>query len=210
MVDDLILHGVTEPYRMLTARAEYRLRLRANNAATRLTPLAIEAGCVGPERKEWFAGYQARRLQWHEALAKPVSATELADGGLSVRRDAGRRTLGEWVSRHGLDRFVLAAWLPPVADIVDEVAQEVIEDVTYAPYLTRQDAELRDLRASEALTLEPDFPYAEVPGLSNEMIERLARACPVNLAAAGRVSGITPAALSAVLVYARKRVRRAA
>ena len=95
MIDDLTLHGVSEPYRMLTARAEYRLRLRANNASTRLTPLAIAAGCVGEERRAWFAAREAARARWGEALAAEVPAAELAEAGLPLRRDAGRKTLAE-------------------------------------------------------------------------------------------------------------------
>lgn len=207
MVDDLTLHGVTEPYRMLTARAEYRLRLRANNASTRLTPLAIAAGCVSEKRRRWFEAREERRADWLEALDRQVTSSQLHDAGLPVRRDAGRRTVGEWLAQGEFDHVALAQWLPGMTRAIDEVAGEAIEDAAYAPYLARQEAELRELRASEAVGLSADFPYAEVPGLSNEMVERLSRAAPATLAAAGRVSGITSAALSAVLVHARKRER---
>ncbi len=210
MVDDLTLQGVTEPYRMLTARAEYRLRLRANNASTRLTPLAIGAGCVGEERRRWFEAREERRGAWQAALQRPVPATELARAGFHVKRDAGRRTLGEWLGHGGIDLAALGPWLDDGLDPTDEVAGEVAEDAAYAPYLARQDAELRDLRASEAVRLPEDFPWRDVPGLSNEMVERLGAARPATLAAAGRVPGITPAALSAVLVHARKHARQAA
>jgi tRNA uridine 5-carboxymethylaminomethyl modification enzyme len=99
----------------------------------------------------------------------------------------------------------LAAWLDPRLDPASEIALEIAEDAAYAPYLVRQEGELRDLRASEAVVLGADFPFVEVPGLSNEMIERLSAARPASLAAAGRVRGITPAALAAVLVFARRR-----
>lgn len=210
MVDDLTLHGVTEPYRMLTARAEYRLRLRANNASTRLTPLAIGAGCVSPPRQSWFAARQERRGLWQDALVQPVASVELHDAGIPIRRDAGRRSIGEWLAQGELDATMLAHWLPDQSRRLDEVAAEAIEDAAYAPYLARQEAELRDLRASEAVSLDRDFPYAEVPGLSNEMVERLSATRPPTLAAAGRIAGITPAALSAVLVHARKRAAKLA
>jgi tRNA uridine 5-carboxymethylaminomethyl modification enzyme len=161
MIDDLTLQGVSEPYRMLTARAEYRLRLRANNATTRLTPLAIDAGCVSSQRQSWFERRQAMR-------DKLASGSEPEDG------------LGQ------------------------EVAAELIEDATYAPYVARQEGELRNLRAGEALPLGDDFPYNRVPGLSNEMVERLTAARPSTLAAAGRVPGVTPAALASLLVHARR------
>lgn len=205
MIDDLTLHGVSEPYRMLTARAEYRLRLRANNASTRLTPLAIEAGCVGARRQAWFAEREAQRARWVHALAREVGVVELIGAGLPLKRDAGSQTLAQWLRFPDVTLDALRPWVDPSLDLSSELASEVAEDAAYAPYLERQESELRDLRASESVLLGPDFPFAMVPGLSNEMIERLVRAAPANLAAAGRVRGITPAALAAVLVHARRR-----
>lgn len=147
---------------------------------------------------------------WAEALAAQVPAATLEGAGLAVRRDSGTRPLTEWLRFGGIGLDTLAPWLPAGLEARDEVGQELAEDAAYAPYLARQDSELRELRASEAVHLGPDFPYAGVPGLSNEMTERLSGARPENLAAAGRVAGITPAALSAVLVFARRRQRQAA
>ncbi|WP_340588210.1 tRNA uridine-5-carboxymethylaminomethyl(34) synthesis enzyme MnmG [Erythrobacter alti] len=209
MIDDLTLHGVSEPYRMLTARAEYRLRLRANNASTRLTQMALDTGCVGSERSEWFATREAQRSTWNTALDRAVNAAELSAEGLSVRRDAGRKPLREWLSFPELTMTALSPWLPNECDPDGELAQEFEEDAAYAPYLARQDAELRDLRSGEQLELGDSFPYSEVPGLSNEMVERLSAARPSNLAAAGRVRGITPTALAALLVHAKRRNRAA-
>jgi len=205
MVDDLTLHGVSEPYRMLTARAEYRLRLRANNAASRLTPLAIEAGCVGAERTAWFARREALRGRWVDGFDREAAAVELGRAGLPVRRDSARKPLREWLRFPGVDLAGLAGFLDADLDATSELASEMAEDAAYAPYLERQDGELRDLRASAAVELGAGFPFADVPGLSNEMVERLAAAGPANLAAAGRVRGITPAALAALLVFARRR-----
>ncbi|MEQ5788143.1 tRNA uridine-5-carboxymethylaminomethyl(34) synthesis enzyme MnmG [Erythrobacter sp. NFXS35] len=204
MVDDLTLQGVSEPYRMLTARAEYRLRLRANNAATRLTGVGIAAGCVGKERRAWFERREEMRAMFHVKHSQKVHARELADAGLPVRRDHGEKPLAEWLRYDGVTPAGLAPWLGEVTALDPLLAEEMAEDAAYAPYLARQDSELRDLRASEALPLALDFPYAEVPGLSNEMIERLTKAAPGTLAAAGRVPGVTPAALSALLVHARR------
>ncbi|PLK25317.1 tRNA uridine-5-carboxymethylaminomethyl(34) synthesis enzyme MnmG [Porphyrobacter sp. TH134] len=204
MVDDLTLQGVSEPYRMLTARAEYRLRLRANNAATRLTGLGIAAGCIGEERRAWWDRREALREMFHVKHSQRVHARELADLGLPVRRDHGEKSLSEWLRFDGITPAALAPWLSEVTALDPVLAEEMAEDAAYAPYLARQDAELRDLRASEALSLAHDFPYGEVPGLSNEMVERLTKAAPGTLAAAGRVSGVTPAALSALLVHARR------
>ena len=204
MIDDLTLHGVSEPYRMLTARAEYRLRLRANNATTRLTGLALEVGCVGDARRNWYLDREAQRARWGEALAVRVTGTEMRLAGLTVREDAGRLSLAEWLRFPNVGLDGVSAFLPDDLDKESELAGELAEDCAYAPYLDRQEGELRDLRASEALKLQPDFPYRDIPGLSNEMVERLSQARPRDLAAAGRVRGITPAALAVVLVHARK------
>ncbi|MBX9884443.1 MAG: tRNA uridine-5-carboxymethylaminomethyl(34) synthesis enzyme MnmG [Novosphingobium sp.] len=205
MVDDLTLHDVSEPYRMLTARAEYRLRLRANNAATRLTPLGLAAGCVGLERASWFARREEARMRAETVLAQEVLSGALNDHGVMVRADGVRRSLNAWLRFPEVDFAALAPWLGdamPDADLAGEMA----EDAAYAPYLARQEAELRQLRASDGVPLGDGFPYREVPGLSREMVERLERAQPDTLAAAGRVPGITPAALASVLVAARRRV----
>ena len=198
MIDDLTLQGVSEPYRMLTARAEYRLRLRANNASTRLTPLAIGAGCIGPERAEWFARREGERLACEAALDRETGARET---GAAVS-DGLRRSLREWLRFPGVTLdAVLGEALPADPDLVAEIA----EDAAYAPYLQRQEAELRDLRAGEALRLDDALDYAAIPGLSREMAERLGSARPATLGAAGRVAGVTPAALAVLLVHARQR-----
>jgi tRNA uridine 5-carboxymethylaminomethyl modification enzyme len=204
MIDDLTLQGVSEPYRMLTARAEYRLRLRANNAGTRLTPLALAAGCIGPERAERFAQREAARAKLESELNRDVSGSALAAEGLGVRADTGRLPLREWLRFGGVDLTALAPWIDADALSDAELADEVAEDAAYAPYLARQEGELRELRASEALPLGDAFPYAAIPGLSREMIERLSKARPATLAAAGRVPGVTPAALAVLLVHARR------
>ena len=204
MVDDLTLQGVSEPYRMLTARAEYRLRLRAGNADTRLTALGIAAGCIGEERRQWFAAREDLRGRWDAALDHMVGAPALSDAGLGVRRDSGTKPLRDWLQGGHVALADLTPWLSAELDSTDPLAQELAEDAAYAPYLARQDAELRDLAASNAVRIAPDFPYGSVPGLSNEMVERLSRARPETLSAAGRLPGITPAALAALLVHVRR------
>lgn len=204
MVDDLTLQGVSEPYRMLTSRAEYRLRLRANNASTRLTGLGVEVGCVNAQRANWYASRETQRAGITGLLSQHVHSRDLVDAGLAVRRDGGLKPLGEWLRHDGIGLAELAQWIDwPIDDLL---LGEMAEDAMYAPYLARQEAELRDLRASEELALAADFPFGDVPGLSNEMVERLASAKPETLAAAGRVPGITPAALSALLVHAKRRI----
>ncbi len=205
MVDDLTLHGVSEPYRMLTARAEYRLRLRANNATTRLTPLGLATGAIGPERAAWFAEREDLRTRVATALAQEVLPSALSEHGVMVRGDGVRRSLSEWLRFPEVDFAALSPWLGEAMPDED-LAEEIAEDAAYAPYLARQEAELKQLRASDGVPLGDHFPYAEVPGLSREMVERLERARPDTLAAAGRVPGITPAALASLLVAARRRV----
>ncbi|SLJ93288.1 tRNA uridine-5-carboxymethylaminomethyl(34) synthesis enzyme MnmG [Novosphingobium mathurense] len=204
MIDDLTLHGVSEPYRMLTARAEYRLRLRANNASTRLTPLGLAVGAIGELRRDWFARRAEARAALNDAMDQKPSASELVAAGLPVRSDAGRMPIREWLRFDGVEMTGLSDWVDPA--LLDDLSllEEVTEDAAYAPYLERQERELRELRASDALPLPEDFPYAEIPGLSREMVERLTRARPESLAAAGRIPGITPAALAALLVHARR------
>jgi tRNA uridine 5-carboxymethylaminomethyl modification enzyme len=197
MIDDLTLQGVSEPYRMLTARAEYRLRLRANNASTRLTPLALAAGCVGAERAGWFVRREEERMRHEASLDRWVRPGEL---GLSGGSGEGR-SLRDWLR---LPDVTLTTVLGKDAPQDATLAEEIAEDAAYAPYLARQDAELRDLRASEGLGLPATLDYAAVPGLSNEMTERLLAARPATLGAAGRIAGITPAALAVLLVHARQ------
>lgn len=205
MIDDLTLHGVSEPYRMLTARAEYRLRLRANNAATRLTPLGRAIGSIGAERMEWFNRRQEVRDRLDAELDQTVTGAAMAGAGLPVRADVGRLSLREWLRFSGVEIEGLREWISPDALVDQDLAAEMAEDAAYAPYLARQDSELRELRAGEALPLGDDFPYEAIPGLSREMVERLSKARPATLAAAGRVPGITPAALAALLVHAKRR-----
>ncbi len=209
MVDDLTLQGVSEPYRMLTARAEYRLRLRAANADTRLTGLGIEAGLVGEERARWFASREARRSVIDNQLDGEVHANALIDGGIKAKADRGSQRLRDWL-RGGQISIDELSRIAGGLDAQDALTVEMVEDAIYEPYLARQEAELRDLKAGEGLRLPQDFPYGSVPGLSNEMVERLSRAQPETLSAAGRVPGVTPAALAALLVHARRIEERAA
>ena len=209
MLDDLTLQGITEPYRMLTSRAEYRLRLRASNADTRLTPLGIACGIVGAERAEWYERREERRARYSRQFEAPLHSKTLADAGFHVKRDVGPRPVSEWIGGGHATLEELRPWIGEV-DASDPLAVEMAEDAFYAPYLSRQDAELADLRANEAQFLASDFPFHQVPGLSNEMIERLSRAKPESLAAAGRIRGVTPAAMAALLVHARKLESRAA
>jgi tRNA uridine 5-carboxymethylaminomethyl modification enzyme len=205
MVDDLTLQGVTEPYRMLTARAEFRLRLRADNAEARLTPLALSAGCVGAERRAHFAARQAARAGIEAALSATYAGGQLQQAGAAVRDDGVRRTLSEWLRFPEFGREPLLRLAPQLATAPRTLLEEAVEDHRYAPYVERQQAEVTRLRGDEAVRLPRDLDYEEIAGLSNEMVERLSRARPDTLGGARRIRGVTPAALAAILVHVRRR-----
>jgi tRNA uridine 5-carboxymethylaminomethyl modification enzyme len=198
MIDDLVLQGVTEPYRMLTARAEYRLRLRADNAETRLGSIAEALGCLGLERRDHLAERTAWRAALDAAFGHEITANKL---GALVAQDGARRPAREWLRFPGVE----AADVAPGLDADPALLAEYVEDQRYAPYLERQQAEVAQLRANDAVRLHAGLDFAAIPGLSNEMVERLSAARPETLGAASRIRGITPAALSAILLHARRR-----
>ncbi len=203
MIDDLVLQGVTEPYRMLTARAEFRLRLRTDNAETRLGPIGEALGLLGSERQARLERRRTGRAALDTTFAVERTAHQLATRGAPVAQDGAKRAAREWLRFPGvaLEHVLDAA---PYAD--PALLAEYVEDARYAPYLERQDAEVAQLRANDAVRLRVDMNYAAIPGLSNEMVERLTVAAPETLGAAARIRGITPAALSAILLHARKAV----
>jgi tRNA uridine 5-carboxymethylaminomethyl modification enzyme len=205
MVDDLVLQGVTEPYRMLTARAEYRLRLRADNAEARLTPKAIAAGCVSSERRAHFEAGQVERARIETLLSATATGTRLREAGVDVRDDGVKRTLAEWLRFSELDRDGLKRLDAAFCDVRPDKLEEAVQDHRYAPYVARQAGEIARLRGDEAARLPPELDYAGVPGLSNEMVERLNASRPGTIGAASRIRGITPAALAAILVHSRRR-----
>ncbi|HEX8623586.1 MAG TPA: tRNA uridine-5-carboxymethylaminomethyl(34) synthesis enzyme MnmG [Allosphingosinicella sp.] len=205
MVDDLILQGVTEPYRMLTARAEFRLRLRADNAEARLTPQAIEAGLVGPGRRAHFEARQARRGAIERHLGAVRSGAELRNSGIDVVDDGRRRPLSDWLRFPEMDAPGLLALVPRLEDFPRRLVEEAAEDHRYAPYVERQQAEVTRLRSDENVRIPSHIDYSAIAGLSLEMVERLNAARPSTLGAARRIRGITPAALAAILVHSRRK-----
>ncbi|HEY0112308.1 MAG TPA: tRNA uridine-5-carboxymethylaminomethyl(34) synthesis enzyme MnmG [Allosphingosinicella sp.] len=205
MVDDLTLQGVTEPYRMLTARAEYRLRLRADNAEARLTPLAIQTGCVSQERLSGYNRRRAERARVERHLAQSFTGAELSSSGISVRDDGVRRPLSDWLRFPEVNAPALLRVVPDLRGCSRDALDQAIEDHRYAPYVQRQQAEIARLNRDEAVRIPLDLDYRAVAGLSNEMVERLSHTRPPTLGAARRLRGITPAALAAILMHCRRR-----
>ncbi|WP_395615888.1 tRNA uridine-5-carboxymethylaminomethyl(34) synthesis enzyme MnmG [Sphingorhabdus sp.] len=202
MIDDLTLQGVTEPYRMLTARAEYRLRLRSDNAASRLTPLAISVGAVGKERAAAFEERLVQQSELQNRLQKMVSADVLIKQGIQVKQDAGKMSLFDWLR---FPQLSIAQLLGSEDESwPQDLIMELEQDGRYAPYLARQEAEINDMAANEQIQLSALIDYRAISGLSHEMVERLEVSMPENLAAASRIRGITPAALAAILVHAKR------
>jgi tRNA uridine 5-carboxymethylaminomethyl modification enzyme len=206
MIDDLVTHGVAEPYRMFTSRAEFRLRLRADNADQRLTPTGIRLGLVPERQAKLFASEQAERTRVRNLLETlSASPHQLAEKGITVRQDGQVRSLFEWLRFPAVTAAVARQVWPELVDVSDALLDSLAVDANYAAYIARQDSEVAALRRDEALLLPPALDFATVPGLSTEMIERLSRARPATLGAASRVPGITPAALVALLPYTTRR-----
>ena len=205
MIDDLVTQGVSEPYRMFTSRAEYRLRLRADNAGERLTGEGIGLGLVGPERRAVHtARIAALADARHRCMAASAAPAAIARAGIAVRQDGCVRSAFEWMRFPGIGWNEAARIWPELGDVAPDIAATVETDARYAVYLARQDEDVAAFRRDEALRLNAGLDYAAVAGLSNEMVERLARARPATIGAAARVAGVTPGALTALLAHARR------
>jgi tRNA uridine 5-carboxymethylaminomethyl modification enzyme len=207
MIDDLITRGVSEPYRMFTSRAEFRLKLRADNADQRLTAAGIALGCIGRQRQAHFEA-KAKALGDGFDLLNQLSMTptEAARHGLMVNRDGRRRTAFELLSFPdiSLDRLI-AVW-PQIGGMEPRIASQLEVDARYAAYLRRQDEDVAQLKRDEAIRIPSDFDYSGIPSLSAEVRQKLVQHRPATLAQAGRIEGVTPAALLTLL--ARLKTRR--
>jgi tRNA uridine 5-carboxymethylaminomethyl modification enzyme len=211
LVDDLVTRGTSEPYRMFTSRAEYRLLLRADNADQRLTPLGLAAGAVGGERRAAFAAKATALEEARQMLAaQHMTPPQLKRHGIAVNGDGIARSAAELLAFPGVDLRRLAAIWPELAAIRPEIAEQVEIDALYSGYLERQARDIEAYRRDEALGLPADLDYRTVGGLSAEVREKLSRARPATLGAAARISGVTPAALTALLRHVTRRPRRAA
>lgn len=209
MVDDLTTRGVTEPYRMFTSRAEFRLSLRADNADQRLTGKGCDIGCVGETRAEAFQrkmdALAAGRAMLEDRTYTP---RELGEAGVALGRDGNRRTLYQVLALPDVSFEQLRALDERLADLESEVALQLKRDATYANYIERQKQDVMAVKRDESMAIPADFDFEAVDGLSNEIRAKLGRARPGNLAQAAKIEGVTPAALTLLLARIRKGTRR--
>ena len=206
LIDDLITHGVSEPYRMFTSRAEYRLTLRADNADQRLTPLGIAAGIVSETRAKAFHVKQTaldKARRWAEETT--LTPNEAMRHGLKINQDGRRRSVIDLLALPGVTRETLSAIWPELGEMSDVVSEQLEFDALYAGYLNRQEADIVAFKKDESLRLPADLDYAAIPGLSNEVRTKLTDARPSTLGQAGRIEGVTPAAQALLLAWMKKR-----
>ncbi len=205
MVDDLTTRGVNEPYRMFTSRAEYRLRLRADNADQRLTGKGIAIGCVGSERARAF-GEKASALKAAREFANSVSLTpqEGERHGLTLNKDGQRRTAFELLSHPHIATADLASIWPRFGELAPKIAEQIEIDAKYDVYLNRQNADVAAYRRDESFTLPDDLDYDAMPGLSNEAKQKLKKHLPRTIGHAAKIDGMTPAALTLLVAYIKR------
>lgn len=205
MIDDLISRGVSEPYRMFTSRAEFRLHLRVDNADQRLTQMGIDIGLVGEHRRSHFEERLAKLEQGRQLLTRlSISPTEARKAGVNVNADGVRRSAFDIMSYHGTERGDIETLWPQTSQIDSKIYEQLAIDAQYAVYLERQKADMEAVRRDESRQIPDWLDYAELPGLSNEMKQKLLVAKPQTIAQAQRIEGVTPAALTLILAVIRR------
>jgi tRNA uridine 5-carboxymethylaminomethyl modification enzyme len=205
LIDDLVTRGTSEPYRMFTSRAEYRLTLRADNADQRLTPIGVRLGCIGGGRARRFATKIATLEAARRRLAElRMTPPALQRHGITVNQDGSARNAAQLLAHPGVDLARLAGVWPELGSLTPEIAEQLEIDARYAGYLERQERDIASFRRDEALLLPSDLDYASVGSLSREIREKLAAARPATLGSAARISGVTPAALVALLKHVKR------
>lgn len=205
MIDDLITRGVTEPYRMFTSRAEFRLSLRADNADQRLTPLGLAVGCVSKRRMAFFEAKVEALADAKNALeATLLSPHQLDASGIKTSQDGVRRTAFQLLAFPDIDRTAIDRLCPGFARHDVSIKDQTAKDALYARYLARQSEDVADLQREESHLIPDGFSYANISGLSNELKQKLMRVQPANLAQAGQIEGMTPAAITLILAFLRR------
>jgi tRNA uridine 5-carboxymethylaminomethyl modification enzyme len=208
MIDDLTTRGVSEPYRMFTSRAEFRLSLRADNADQRLTPLGLDLGCVGDNRRTVFGDKMERLVQGRQRLeATTYTPRQLSESGFKVNQDGARRSAFQILSFPDVDFSDLLRLDQGYSEIDPECQQQLARDALYASYIERQARDVAMMKRDEAHVIPESFAYHGIEGLSNELKSKLAQVQPENLAQAARIEGMTPAALSLILAKLRQAAR---
>ena len=206
LIDDLIHHGAPEPYRMFTSRAEYRLRLRADNADQRLTNYGLDVGCVGSQRATaWNTKKDALAQLRAQLQSLSASPNELSANGIEVNRDGVRRTGFDLLGYNHVSWDDLTRLWPTLNDFQDNVRAQLSIDALYAGYIDRQEIDVESFRRDENLMIPEQFDYSSLGSLSNEVRAKLSAARPTTFGAASRIPGMTPAALTALLRHVRKR-----
>ena len=205
LVDDLTTYGTNEPYRMFTSRAEYRLLIRADNADLRLTPKAIQVGCISEKQKEIFEERKSKIEKAKELLKSyTISPSELEKYGIAIKQDGVKRNLYELLSFPHIDFKDLIVIFPFLNDIDKKIQLQVKIDATYEPYIAREEEDIKLLQKEKETLIPTDFDYDNLPSLTNEVKEKLKLHKPYNIEVASRISGITPASIMTLIIALKK------